>query len=164
MNRVPLVPLERHACRRAAFLARDRCAAALEALQQTAHVGRGTDSDQQMDVRTDHADLWKPGRLLRGDAPQKTTQEPSQRRVDQGLAVSGSPDDVAIDAIDHGRNPATGFLSERHRISAGWARFGPPAASGVDWRPSGSPLGAARVWKTTPRGVASELATVRESF
>src|SRR2546430_12449895 len=98
------------------------------------------------------------GRLLRGDAPQKTTQEPSQRRVDQGLAVSGSPDDVAIDAIDHGRNPATGFLSERHRISAGWARFGPPAASRGDWRPSGRPLGAAPGWETTPPGGAGGIA------
>src|SRR6266849_4141813 len=123
MNRVTLGPFEWHARRRAVFLAGDRRAATLEALQQTTHVGRGTDAGQHMHVRPDHPDLENPGRLLGGDPPEETAQKASQTDIDQGLAMTGSPNDVAIDAVDHRSNLTTTPGSDRHRISAAWARF-----------------------------------------
>ena len=53
-----------------------------------------------MYVRTDHPDLENPSPFLGGDPPEETTQESSQTAVDQGVAVTGSPDDLAVDAVD----------------------------------------------------------------
>src|SRR4029077_10221602 len=72
-----------------------------ETLHQATDVSRGVDADQQMHVRTDHSDLENPGCFLGGDPPEETAQELSQTSIDQGLAVTGSPDDVTIDAVDH---------------------------------------------------------------
>ena len=59
-------------------------------------------SDQQVQMRTDHPDLENPGPFLGGDPSEEATQKPGETGIDQGLAATRSPDDVAIDAVDHG--------------------------------------------------------------
>jgi hypothetical protein len=101
VDRISLRPSQALAFNRASLLAGDRRAAALETLHQTTDITCGADADQQMHVRTNHPDLENPGCFLGGDPPEETAQELSQTSIDQGLAVTGSPDDVTIDAVDH---------------------------------------------------------------
>jgi len=104
VDRIPLRPPQAILRRRVSFLSRDRGAATLQTLQQPTQDSRWMDSDEQMHMSPDHPDLQDSGTLLCGDRAQEAAQEPSHPCIDQRPAITGLPDNVTIDTIDHARN------------------------------------------------------------
>jgi len=79
-------------------------AAALQPLQQATQIRGGMDAEEEVQVCADHANLEDPSALLMRHTTKKTTQESGEPSIDQGLAVAGRPDDVAVETVDHARN------------------------------------------------------------
>jgi len=104
VDRIPLRPAQAIVRRRVSFLSRDRGAATFQTLQQPTQDSRWMDSDEHMHMSPDHPDLQDSGTLLRGDSAQEAAQEPSHSCIDQRPAITGFPDNVTIDTIDHARN------------------------------------------------------------
>jgi len=58
----------------------------------------------KMHVCAHHPDLEDLRAFLPSDTAEELAQEPGQASVYQGLAAPGCPNDVAIEAVDHGMN------------------------------------------------------------
>src|SRR2546423_10915861 len=104
MDRVSLRPSEAVASGRVTLLSRDGGAATLEALQQTNQVSRRMRSDDQVHVCLHHPNLENSCMFLRRHGTEEAAEKPGQPGIDERLAITRGPDDVTIDAIEHGGN------------------------------------------------------------
>jgi hypothetical protein len=100
-NEVALAPLQFLSGRGTAFTIRDDRASTLEPLEESRQQGSGRDPHQGVNVSSHDPELEDVCLLLPGDISKEAAQEAGEPGIDQGLTISGRPNDVAIDPIVH---------------------------------------------------------------